>query len=666
MSGPWEKYAGNSAVNSGPWEKYSPKSAPEDHNIESDRGGDSILDRLKQGAQKFYIGTGQVANELTDKLGIGDYDIQNMQRITPEQVKERRQKFADASKLLAEQEGDVGIGGSIVQSLGDPLTYLGGAALKGPLALQGAVAGGASGFLSPSSDEEQTISDRSIQGGKGAAIGAVVAPIAGKIADVAISPRQALSDAGAAIGKALRVNPGKLSTFKQAGISPTVADISDSKVVKRAQNMLGDVPISSQVFDRAKNKVDEQVIKKLSEAGYDPTLDRAVGGDITRTGIKSYIDRGRALFEKAYNKFEQENFKPGELTEAPSTIKTIDKILSRADTKEALDAYLGSQDKSIIAKLKALTTASSEKTGLLDAEGNPLKREVAPRLTFNDLRLLRTSVGKKLEDYTIGTSDKAVLRELYGSMTADMRQKSTTKGPSIVEAFDRLNNNYAKFSTKIDDTLSEVLNKGESSEIFNAVSRGLPLPERTTTIMRSLSGDKRMILRGALIRELGIDRSVKGGSEFSPQRFSNKFLGLEKKAQDSLLFGMPAATKDNFKKVVDSVRYTSETSLQGNPSGTARNALLLSTAVGAYQNPMIVIPTIASAGITAKMMTNPRFLSWLANSPKGMTSNPARYIGLLSGIAASNNEISDDVNELRNSLESTDLTRTPQGIKSSQ
>lgn len=619
------------------------------------------MNRLKQGAQGFYVGTGQVANEIADKLGVGDYDIQNMQRITPEDVKARKEKFADADKLLSEKEGDVGMGASIVQGLGNPLTYIGGAALKGPLMFQGAVQGATSGFLNSSPDENTSMTDRAASAAREGIIGGIAAPVMGGITNMALSPGKTLSNVGSAIGKVLRVNPEKVGAFSETGISPTLGDVVDSGVTKRAQNILGDAPLASMIIDNTKRKTTSQINQKLSEVGFDPTFERVIGGDAAKIGIKNYIEKGRELFRKSYDDFDKKNFVPGEKIDAQNTINKISEITARADNPETLDAYLGSQDKSIIEKLRSLTRFSSSGNMGEDAFFSS-----SPRLTFNDLKLLRTSVGKKLEDYTIGTSDKSVLRELYGAMTADMRLKAQQKGTLALKTFDRLNNGYARFSDKVDNTLSEFLNKGENSEILTAISRGLPLPEKTATIMRSLPNDKRTVLRGSLIREMGVDRTQKGFGEFDPIKFATKFSALDRKAQDALLIGVPNVSKDNFRKVVQAIQYAKDTSLQNNPSGTARNAVLLSFGAASIQQPALVISTIAGAGLSALAMTNPKFISWLANSPKGIASNPGRYIGLLSGIAATNKDISNEMYDLKNRLESENLTPNEERLKSSK
>jgi len=532
-----------------------------------------------------------------------------------------------------EQEGALG---TISSFAADPLMALPFArGLKGvkALAASGAVAGGASEALRGKSSEEE---DRLVNTGAGTLVGGIAGPIVGKAVEAVSSPVQTAKNAAGYLGKALGVVPENVKTFDLAGVSPTLGDVSKSGVVKRAQNTLDDVPIASSIIDRGKDRVASQIESGLAKVGYDPTFERVIGGDSTKDGLQSYIAKGKKLFSREFDNFDKKYIPGNTSTAIDNTLKKILEVESRADTPQALDAYLGATEKDIIKKIQT-------------AVSDPAK----PELSYNDLKLFRTAIGKKLEDFTIGSSDKAVLRELYGSMTADLRSKASAAGPSSLKAFDRLNSGYAKFISNLDNNINDVVNKGEATEIFNAVRSGLPLPAKTSSIMRALPDKNRNVVRGSLIRELGVDRTMAGQGEFNASRFAAKFKALEPKAQKAILIGLPKAAQDNFMKVVDAAALAGKTSLQSNPSGSARTALLAGTIAGGV-NPATMALTaklVAGGAITAKMMTSPRFIKWLANAPKQIETNPSKYIARLSAIAASDEANREDIENYKQQLQ---------------
>jgi len=554
----------------------------------------------------------------------------------------RQASYAAMQKLNKEKEQE-GIAGTIASFTADPLMALPFArGLKGAkaLAASGVVAGGVSEALRGKSSEEE---DRLANTGLGGAVGGIAAPIVGKTLETVMSPVQTAKNVVSGLGRAMKVSPEAVRTFEEAGLSPLVGDVSKSARVQRFQNMAEDTPFIGSITTGAKERLSADVKNKLSQIGFDENAERVIGGDAAKQGLKNYVDKGRALFsgkkgkngeiikEGLFDKFDKKFIKPDEKTSLNSTIAKINDILSRAKTPEALDAYLGNTEKSIIANIQKAAGESAE-------------------LPYNDLKLFRTSIGKKLEDFQIGSSDKAILRELYGSLTDDMRRKAMSQGEVALQAFDRLNSNYAKFTTKLDDTINEVLNKGETTEIFNAVRSGLPLPERTATIMRALPQKNRDIVRGSLVRELGMNRTKAGQGEFEVGKFVTAYNALEPKAQKALLIGLPVDVQNNFRKVIDAATLSLETGLQSNPSGTAKNTGLAALLTSMFFAPVTTTASLTGGAITAKMMTSPKFIKWLANAPKQLETNPSKYIARLSAIAASDEANREDIENFQQQL----------------
>lgn len=573
-----------------------------------------------------------------------------------------------ALQNLNKEKEQEGTAGSVAGFAADPvnlmLPFARGLSGVKALVATGAVGGALSGALSNTgSGNEDRLADTAL----GGAVGGIAGPIVGKTLETVMSPVQTVKNAISGLGKSMKVSPEAVRTFEEAGLSPLVGDVAASGRVQRSQNILEDAPFAGDIITGAKEKLSTDVKGKLAQIGFDENAERIIGGSALKQGLKNYVDKGRALFsgqkgkngeiikEGLFDRFDRKYISPDEKTTLTSTTAKINDILSRADTPEALDAYLGSTEKSIIAKIQSASQPDVKPSAILDSSGNPFAKNPSvigkpPELTYNDLKLFRTSIGKKLEDFQIGSSDKAILRELYQAMTDDMRNKASTKGEEALQAFDRLNSGYSKFLTKLDDTINEVLNKGETTEIFNAVRSGLPLPERTATIMRALPQKNRDIVRGSLIRELGMNRAKAGQGEFDVGKFVTSYNALEPKAQKALLIGLPADVQNNFRKVMEASTLALKTGLQGNPSGTAKNAGMMLLLTSFLKAPIKTTAGLTGGAITAKMMTSPKFIKWLANAPKQFETNPAKYIARLSAIAASDEANREDIENFQQQL----------------
>jgi hypothetical protein len=622
------------------------------------RAGSAVAQPEAPKERGWFEDTAQGGGNVLTQRGIGI--IQLLDEATGGAIlsDEARQASYKASQNLQKEQENLGTLGKAANITADPLMALPFAkGLQGvkALAATGAVSAGLSGALKAKTSEEE---DRLAGTGLEAGVGAIAGPIVGKALEAVTSPVQTAKNVASGLGRAMKVSPESVKIFEEAGLSPLVGDVSNSARVQRFQNMAEDTPFVGSITTGAKERLSKEVKNKLTAIGFDEASERVIGGNAAKQGLTNYVTKGKKLFNNAFDKFDEKYINKSEPVEIQSTISKIDDIMSRADTPEALDAYLGSTEKSIMSKIKEASAPTINKSNLLDSNGLPIKTSKdiigAPsKLTYNDLKLFRTSIGKKLEDYTIGSSDKATLRELYQAMTDDMRRKAMSRGEETLQAFDRLNKGYGKFITKLDDTVNDVLNKGETTEIFNAIRSGLPLPERTAAIMNSLQSKNRDILRGSLIKEIGTDRAKAGQGEFNVSKFVTGFNALDNKAQNALLIGLPKDVQNNFRKVMESATLSLKTGLQSNPSGTAKNAGLAFLLGSMWAAPLTTTAGLTGGAITAKMMTSPKFIKWLANAPKQTDSTFTKYVAKLSAIAAADEANKEDIENFQQQIGAT-------------
>jgi len=142
-----------------------------------------IKERLKQGMAGAYLASGQMGSYLAEKTGLGDIVIgaDGIKRITPEESKERREKFEGGIKELNIEKGQAGLGASLVSAAADPSMWAG-AGFGGSLVKQGLQAGGLYEAFQPQEGEFDPLK-KAQDVTTTAAVSAVAAPVGGYLID---------------------------------------------------------------------------------------------------------------------------------------------------------------------------------------------------------------------------------------------------------------------------------------------------------------------------------------------------------------------------------------------------------------------------------------------------------------------------------------------------
>lgn len=249
---------------------------------------------------------------------------------------------------------------------------------------------------------------------------------------------------------------------------------------------------------------------------------------------------------------------------------------------------------------------------LAGAGGNfPL---AAPELPYDAVRKLRTNVGDQLTDSSLVTgAPTAQWRQLYGSLSEDMRGAATNAGPDAIAAWNRAND-YTRSSIGRLERIAPTVDKPSPEGTYHALERSLK--ENTSTfqaVKKSLPEGARGDFAGTVIERLGTARPGQqnaAGDVWSPETFLTNWNGMAPKARAELLSGFPnsaqvASDIDAVAKATSMMRGNSK--LWSNPSGTAATATARTAigtvglgGVGAAAGVVSpVIPLGAAAGIGA-------------------------------------------------------------------
>ncbi|MGA0588100.1 hypothetical protein ACO2Q2_13365 [Dyella sp. KRB-257] len=252
------------------------------------------------------------------------------------------------------------------------------------------------------------------------------------------------------------------------------------------------------------------------------------------------------------------------------------------------------------------------------------------KLPYEALKKLRTLVGNEMNNNSL-VSDvpRSKWTALYGALSRDLQNAAKEAGPKAQQAWNRANAYYRAGSSRIDSIASVVDKSGGPEAIFNAATSGTRDGATTLrAVMQSLKPDEQKVLASVMVRRLG--RATPGaqnaaGDAFSMSSYLTNWNRLSPEAKKALFgrFGPKfSQDMDHLATMAENVRSGSK--VFANPSGTAATAaniaawtsMIGSLASGQLHTAGTIAAGVGSANLVARVMTNPRFVGWLAKQTR--------------------------------------------------
>ena len=417
-----------------------------------------------------------------------------------------------------------------------------------------------------------------------------------------------------------------IGNFAAAGTAPTVGQVAPR--MQWLETLMSRTPGATGVMSRKAASQAEEIGAGVNRMADDlaRNADPTTAGQAILEGVSGpggFVSRFKEQAGKLYDEVDQ--YMPGQ-TAMP--MKSTEGLLARLSTPtkgaEATSALL----------------SNPKLAGIREA----LTTDLGPNGTipYEAAKALRTRVGSMLGDFSL-TSDvpRGELKQLYGALSDDLRA-ATSKNPKAFAANNRAENFYRENLAKIENLERVVGKAGGPEKIYNAAMQGTR--EGSTTIrevMSALKGNEAKEVSSAVLRRMGrANNSAQNdvADKFSTGTFLTNWAAMDKGAKNVLFsrYGDDfAANMDKIAKVTSNLRDGAD--YLRNPSGTAGALAQQTTAatavVSALTGNVGVTAGIAAgagaANLTARLMTNPKFVSWLArqtNRPVGVL--PAQ-IGVL-------------------------------------
>ena len=440
-------------------------------------------------------------------------------------------------------------------------------------------------------------------------------------------------------GKARLETVKRLEDYINAGVTPSLGQVSQKRGLQTVEMMLGNIPGASgkisAVAANAQKQLGDRVLATAKNLIKKPIPDTTVVGrtivnaldgvNNTKSFVGLFNGRANTLFGKLDNYL---NDKLIDLSKAKgSTLNTIRSLVD--DIPGAKN--VGDQLKSPFLK---------------ELFENLQKDLVDGQLPYAAVKKIKQKIGRKMASFDlIPDVEKGQLKLIYKALSEDLKIAAKKYGGTkAVGELNRANKFYQAGLKRIEDYLQPIVNIADPdrivSNLLNASKEGVT---KLRAIKKSLIASDRAtgnssykILTSNILERLGrmqpaqtlAGDAVETAGAFSSETFLTHYSKLDKVAKKELFKNAPfgATFKKNLDRVVniaDSIRSSGKTF--ANPSGTADRiigqGIIFGGAAGGFvSNPafaMIGIPlVIGGSRIAAGLMTNPKFIGWLAQGIK--------------------------------------------------
>lgn len=536
-------------------------------------------------------------------------DLKNeIESLTPQDISGILGEKAAQDSKATQQEGLTYKTGRFVGKVA-PFVGVGGTSKAG-LAMGGGLSGGTE-LMEDSSAGKRLGS---------AAVGAAVAPAVGKVIEEVVPAVQSLGIAVAqapkkALQKIIGIDPKAVKTFQELGIDPTLADVSNSAGI---QNFVKDIPVAgkpiTEALQKQVNDISSQIQGVVKSNG--GTYEQA--GAIIKKGAENYVNQTENAMEGLYGELGK---RIGDRAPTPlnSTLKYINEDVGLLDT---MSIKRGGTLQNTVDTIKSIT------------------EDAAPN--YERIRKLRSKIRR--EKATMVGDERREMETLYDHMTTDMKESiKVNGGETALKLFDAANRVYAKQKTFINDTLQPLIDAKLPEQVYSLATRGSKMGgTRISEIMSSLKESQRDFLRATFARDLGLAKKTSQGAEadvFSPQKFMAEYSVLKKNGVEKHIFTPEQVTAYNrLNKIVELTKNTEQAGQQKQ----LMQAIGLGT-IGGTTGVGGLATTMVGARISANLMTNPKFINWLAITAQTTPKELPKQLNRLSAITAANPEIREDV-----------------------
>jgi hypothetical protein len=449
-----------------------------------------------------------------------------------------------------------------------------------------------------------------------------------------------------------------IDDFKTFGSAPSVGITTGSTGAKGTEQFLANFPGGAGKMAQYGEQTSEAMGTKIGAMSKELT-----GGDITEAAAAAET-AGQAV------KAGAEDFKSVYLgTKAGKLYDEADNVIGKSHSV-ALDNTIRQLDE-LTAPIPSLEEASAATADPKTLElANAIKKDLAKlnapgggAIPYESIKTFRTRIGRLIGNSVFNPdADVQQLRSLYGALSKDI-DASLANNPEALAKLKRANK-FWEASQKRIDVLAKYLNVKNISgeEIYNSILRGADA--KVVSVIRSMPIDAKKEFTRALLIKMGSPQQKTAGifeKDFNINNFLREYesIATSKKIRNALFgqneFGTTFASDmdaivRSARKIRDSAKYmanTSRTSVQQESANLFRDVVSVMGFGGIgygvgdtlTSGAATAIAAPVAANLSARLMTNPKFVRWLATTTKLPPKLGASQLDLLSKANRDNEDI---------------------------
>lgn len=425
--------------------------------------------------------------------------------------------------------------------------------------------------------------------------------------------------------KVIGAKPEVAEAFEKSGISPRLADVTSGQTTKTFQNLLANFPGSRGVIEKAtQNQVDD-IVKQLGNITNNQGGTIQEAGKTIQEGAKKVDQVLKNRIEKLYNNLDQ--YVPKTETGQSALIPTnnLSALVQKPEIQDVVAVGEGHTGK-ILNRLKEITGES----------GN---------ISYDRLKIFRSTIGRKLQSPTLGGDERGAIKQIYAALSEDMKAAITTTGnEKALQSFNKANNAFARYNDALETKINPLIDAKTPEAVYQmALSGSKQGGSNIRGIMKSLVPEQKEFVRGTITKRMGLANAGEQdatGEVFSPNKFLTEWNKLSPEAKSNIYTNRQVEAVNNLNKVISTIKETSKAKQSSNNLPYAAWIGLGSLSLA---NLPAGIASVAGANITAKMMTSPKFINWLAKAPKISAPQIPNHLKQLSIIASQNPELREDI-----------------------
>lgn len=445
-----------------------------------------------------------------------------------------------------------------------------------------------------------------------------------------------------------------LADYTAEGIKAPAGAISGNRTVQKIEEHLSGNPASARIMQEASQTTLDQTSGAMNQLAkdYGPILSKEGLGEIFKKGSKQAIE----VYRKTAKKLEDKATSIiGENTpvDIMNTTQTLESLIDELKSVPEWGSKINKGIISIYEKFKADV-------------------DVTGKIPYRALRAIRTEIGESLYNPVIKPIQDVSggkLMKLYGALTQDLEEGAKAQGAEAYKAF-KIATTYEKEMLQNEiPLLEEIVKKGYDEQAYNAaMSLAQDGGSRLRILRKNIDPNEWDSVAGTILGRLGLATPGKqgvSGEVFSVSTFLTNWNKLSREAKDALFSnGRYNALRPQLdrlvriigsQKDVESIANTSRTGTMIQMVNTIATPIIVTGATGD-----VFAGAKAAVGLTltpygmAKLITNPKFVKWLAQGAQIKTVTPGNWkshMARLAFIAEKEPEIKDEINQYMGMLE---------------